>query len=103
MPPAPDQLSCHWILTRAAIILLNPPPQKKTKFARKGQSIENVRQGAGRATFVGLEVLQNNTKRNYIMTAMTKEDYDVVQMHDTVAREAMEHIEAGQEHQNAIW
>jgi hypothetical protein len=62
---------------------------------RSGQSIENVRQAAGRATYIGAEVLKQNMKREYVPTLMVEEDYHLVQMHDGIVRNAIKLIEAG--------
>jgi hypothetical protein len=59
-------------------------------YYRNGQSIENVSQGAGRATFNGSDILFNNMKRDYIGTLITRSDFNLVQRHNKVIREIIQ-------------
>jgi hypothetical protein len=55
-------------------------------YHRRGQSIENVRQAAGRATFNGRAFLVENMQRNHIPTAMIPDDFHLLTTHDETIR-----------------
>lgn len=65
-------------------------PTHLIMYHRKGQSIENVCQAAGRATFNGRNFLIKNMNRDYIPTAMIKDDFNLVNGHCKCIRSIIE-------------